>query len=270
MATKLHLASDLHLEHGELTLPGGDILLLAGDICEAARLKPVTSELTNTVVRDQRLRYQDFWHNQVTKYRKVYMVMGNHEHYHGTYNRSKQQIESYVPECVTVLENSTVDLGEYLLVGATLWTDLNNGCPITEQQVRFSMNDYSQVRVNDRGTYSKLYPLYTRRVHLESRAYIKQVVEDNPDRKIIVLTHHAPSFRSVNAKYANDHYNNGAYASELCDLILDNPNIRYWFHGHMHDAADYQIGDCRVISNPRGYVGYENTFGYTPLEIDLV
>ena len=31
---KIELASDLHLEFGPLELPGGEVLILAGDICE--------------------------------------------------------------------------------------------------------------------------------------------------------------------------------------------------------------------------------------------
>lgn len=32
---KIQYASDLHLEFGGVTLPGGDILILAGDVAEA-------------------------------------------------------------------------------------------------------------------------------------------------------------------------------------------------------------------------------------------
>ena len=46
---------------------------------------------------------------------------------------------------------------------------------------------------------------------------------------------------------------NGAYASDLSDFILDQENIKYWVHGHMHDPFDYEIGQCRVVCNPRGY-----------------
>ena len=28
-------------------------------------------------------------------------------------------------------------------------------------------------------------------------------------------------------------------------------------HGHVHHTSDYNVGQCRVISNPRGYPGYE-------------
>ena len=36
-------------------------------------------------------------------------------------------------------------------------------------------------------------------------------------------------------------------------MILDNPQIKYWSHGHTHESMDYMIGDCRVVCNPKGY-----------------
>jgi hypothetical protein len=36
---KVNVISDLHLEFDDLTLPGGDVLILSGDICEAKNVK---------------------------------------------------------------------------------------------------------------------------------------------------------------------------------------------------------------------------------------
>jgi hypothetical protein len=32
------------------------------------------------------------------------------------------------------------------------------------------------------------------------------------------------------------------------------PNVDLWLHGHVHDSFDYQVGRCRVVANPAGYV----------------
>jgi hypothetical protein len=32
----------------------------------------------------------------------------------------------------------------------------------------------------------------------------------------------------------------------------------------MHDPVSYYIGETRVVSNPRGYVGYEDTHQFDP------
>ena len=36
------------------------------------------------------------------------------------------------------------------------------------------------------------------------------------------------------------------------DFIQTHP-IDLWIHGHTHHGADYAIGNCRIVSNQRGY-----------------
>ena len=63
---------------------------------------------------------------------------------------------------------------------------------------------------------------------------------------------------------------NGGYCSDLSETILDNENIKYWVHGHVHDDFDYTIGETRVACNPRGYAKYEqrvHTFALKTLEV---
>ena len=57
-------------------------------------------------------------------------------------------------------------------------------------------------------------------------------------------------------------------ASDLSDFILDRPLIKYWLHGHIHATNDYMVGDCRVISNPRGYV-MESKYDYGERNVDF-
>jgi hypothetical protein len=62
---------------------------------------------------------------------------------------------------------------------------------------------------------------------------------------------------STHPRYASDYLMNGGYRSDLSELILDNPQIVLWTHGHMHDPFDYMIGTTRVVCNPRGYAGHD-------------
>jgi hypothetical protein len=32
------------------------------------------------------------------------------------------------------------------------------------------------------------------------------------------------------------------------------PSVDLWLHGHVHDSFDYQVGRCRVVANPAGYI----------------
>ena len=37
-----------------------------------------------------------------------------------------------------------------------------------------------------------------------------------------------------------------------------------WVHGHMHAPADYELYGCRVVANPRGYVGIGEDRAFDP------
>ena len=68
--------------------------------------------------------------------------------------------------------------------------------------------------------------------------------------KTVVVTHHAPSFRSCSTKY--NPQLDSCYASDLDDRVkVWKPAL--WVHSHIHESRDYMIGETRVVSNPRGY-----------------
>lgn len=271
---KIHLASDLHVEFGPLELPGGDVLLLAGDVSEARYLK----HLNNCHPNSHALQVSQFWLNEITKYDRVYYVLGNHEYYNNKYWKVHDYLRANLPTNVELLENDTVALDDdTLLVGACMWTDCNKYDDLTMFHLRAMMSDYSAITYkHEIGSYPggehyrKIRPEDTCAIHRRSLDYFRHVVKENRDKKIVCMTHHAPSFSSVNESYKHDTLMNGGYASDLSEFILDHDNIKYWFHGHMHDPVDYMIGDCRVLSNPRGYKGYETrATNFTPLELEL-
>jgi hypothetical protein len=88
-------------------------------------------------------------------------------------------------------------------------------------------------------------------------AVIREAVAENPAGKFVVVGHHSPSKLSTKPQYERDVIVNGAYSSDLSELMLDHPQICMWTHGHTHHEFDYRIGTCRVVCNPRGYHGYE-------------
>jgi hypothetical protein len=102
--------------------------------------------------------------------------------------------------------------------------------------------------------------------HRETRDYIKLVASENKDKKVVVVGHHSPSYQSVHPMYASEYLMNGAYHSDLSEIMLDNTNIKLWTHGHTHHPFDYIIGETRVVCNPRGYDGYEET-GWDPEKV---
>jgi hypothetical protein len=69
----------------------------------------------------------------------------------------------------------------------------------------------------------------------------------------VVVTHHAPSRKSIGPEYLGSALNS-VFASNL-DHLVDRADL--WVHGHVHNRCDYTIGDGRVACNPRGYAGME-------------
>jgi predicted phosphodiesterase len=261
---KVNVISDLHLEFDDLELPGGDVLILSGDVCEAKNLKADKYDPNGIMFDFERAnrrpdRYIRFFKEECAKYRHVIYVMGNHEHYGFRFDKTYSQLLLNVPDNVRLLEKESTEIDGVLFIGATLWTDCNKGDPITMMQLRSSMNDYRVVQnyYKDKGQYFKLIPEFTYKEHRQTLEYFRGELIRNPDRPVVIVTHHSPSKQSIKPKYQGDYHMNGGYSSDLEQFILDYPQIKVWTHGHTHDTFDYMIGQCRVICNPRGYVGYE-------------
>ena len=276
---KINIISDLHLDFADLTLPGGDVLIMSGDICEARHLKKdmynpnmILFEHENPLQRPD--RYYRFLEEECSKYREVIMVMGNHEHYGFQYQKTYAHIAANLPSNVTLLENQTHTIDDVVFVGATLWTDMNQADPLTMYHMKQQMNDYRQItQFNEaKNVYHRLDPERTVADHYASKRYIEEVIEANTLNKCVVVTHHAPSKASIKPQYADDHLMNGAYSSDLSEFILNHPQIKLWTHGHTHDVFDYMIGSTRVVCNPRGYHLYEeraHQFRADEFEIEL-
>lgn len=262
--TIIHIMSDLHLEFAPQTLPGGDVLILAGDICEYRTLSKQFHSTKAYPYIPGSLNAYDFFFHECAKYKKVFMVMGNHEHYHHRFDKTWLDLVAILPDNITLLEDQCEEYDGVLYLGATLWTDLNKDDSLTKFHLKGMMNDYRVIQYHDpvKDLYHKLIPEATAKVHHRTVQYFKTILEQNRDKKVVVITHHAPSFASVHEYYKHDTVMNGGYASDLSEFILDNDNIKYFFHGHMHNAVDYMIGTTRVMSNPRGYIGHEDTSNF--------
>jgi hypothetical protein len=183
--------------------------------------------------------------------------MGTHEHYGGDYQLTEKMLREDLSEFknVYLLEKSSFHIDDYIFIGATIWTDMNHNDPNTLFHVGRVMNDF---RVITNGVNQKFKPSDAYDDHLKAMEYIRNVVEQNSNKKCVIVGHHAPSKLSVKPRYQGDNLTNGAYSSDLSEFILDHPQIKLWTHGHTHDVFDYMIGDTRILCNPRGYIYYED------------
>lgn len=274
---KITVVSDLHLEFSDINIKNEndvDVLILSGDIMVAQDLHDHPEmdygmysnvDLSNLGRRQQSaLRFRDFLKRCSFQFPHVVYVAGNHEFYHGKW---MQTIDILANECakhsnIYFLERGTKVIEDVAFVGGTLWTDMNKGDPLTLHAARDMMNDFRIIRKEFDG-YTKLKPVDTASRHKQTLGYIKEIVDRKEYEKYVVVGHHSPSFQSCHEMYRNDSIMNGCYHSSLEEFILDRSQIKLWTHGHTHYPFDYMIGDTRIVCNPRGYEGYEDT-GWNP------
>ncbi len=247
---KIKIISDVHLEHRQNEPPfdvgSGEILILAGDILCAKYLK--RNGPLNAV-------FENFLNECSWNYKHILYVLGNHSFYGYNYEGTKKTIKEHLPSNFHLLDNDTFSYKDWTFIGTTLWTDFRNENSLEMMEAQCVMNDYKMIRIGS--NYRKLTPEDTLRFHKESKAYLLKQLETLKEN-VFVISHHAPSYQSIAPQFKCSA--NGAYVSDLDDLILSHPQIKYWCHGHTHSSWDYNIGQCRVICNPVGYPGENSPY----------
>lgn len=277
---KIAVCSDVHLEFGALELTndsGVDVLILSGDICVARDL--MEHDPHGIIDFGKSSRYHKFFQECAERFPHVIYVAGNHEHYHGDFKYSITDLKKRLGYLTNlhILDKEVFELDDTVFVGGTLWTDMNKEDPMTLHAISRMMNDFRCVDNSNREVNYKTFddpekpekPTFRTRParfcpedavedHKKMLDYIRIVYEGMPPwKQMVVVGHHTPSHTSCHPRYKDDQLMNGGYHSDLSEFMLDRPGIKLWTHGHTHEVFDYMVGDCRVVCNPRGYIGHE-------------
>lgn len=269
---KIAYCSDVHLEMAPILLENSenaDVLVLAGDICLAKVIDEYPSDILD-LLASQNGRIHHFFDTCSERFKHIIYVFGNHEHYSYDIQNSMQRIKSclsYIKN-LHILERESVVIDDVTFLGATLWTDMNGGDENTLDEVGYSINDFRLItnsnkqqldNVNEQ-TLSTAFDAPVKWSTLDAMVqfkktvdWIDQVRELVDIKKLVIVTHHAPSFQSIHPSYVYDTISNGGYASDLDKFIQERPDILLWFHGHIHHKQDYVIGNTKILANPRGY-----------------
>lgn len=259
---RIRLISDVHFEIDENfylynDVEPCDVLIIAGDFTVANYFKrSLKSPYYATAEKSKA-----FIARASTEYKHIFYIPGNHEHYQGYYDETDSILEAELAgfDNVHYLQNKYFDYDGVRFVGGTLWTSCYHHNPVAMNTLRFAINDYRLVKLKNKG-YIKLKPENTIEDHFKTISFFEGAIKDQD--KVVVISHHAPSFRSVHPRYYDDYYLNSGYYTDLESFILYNPQIKLWTHGHMHNNSDYMIGDTRVCCNPRGYRNENKSFQY--------
>lgn len=237
----IQYASDLHLEfpenekhllHHNLK-PGTDILILAGDI-----------------VPFRQIGDKAWFFDYVSEnFKTTYWVPGNHEYYHSDLSARNGTFSEKIRDNVLLVNDYAITIENTRLIFATLWTSIK---PAHQFAIEQRMNDFHLIRkLGKRLTCEDL-----RHEHEVSLAFIKkELLQEQPGVKKIVVTHHVPTFTNYPPQYLGDILNE-AFAVDL-DSLIQNIGPNFWIYGHHHqNIPDFKIGNTLLVTNQLGYVRY--------------
>lgn len=211
-----------------------DVVVLAGDIDVGA--EAVT------------------WADETFSGLPVVYVHGNHEGYGNALDELQRDVENACSRTkhVHYFNRRELVLGNVRFLGATLWTDFmlygKQRQAMAMEEAGARMNDYRRIRMSSE-MLGRVTPADTARLHREDLAWLESRLAKPFVGPTVVVTHMAPSMRSISARYRNGLIS-AAFASNL-EYLIERADL--WVHGHTHSSADYRVGPCRVICNPLGY-----------------
>jgi hypothetical protein len=191
----------------------------------------------------------------------VIYVPGNHEFYHHDITLI-DALKQRAPDHIHVLNDDQVIIDGVRFLGSVLWTDFalfgETDKFFAMQRARQQMTDFSIIHINGR----RFTPEDAIRLHMSSRNWLAVMLAEPFDGNTVVITHHAPSSRSVHPRYARDLLT-PAFASNL-EHLMGSDRAGLWIHGHMHESYDYEIHGTRLVCNPRGYAPNALNPGFRP------
>ena len=246
---KVYYLSDLHLEFYKKTFDFGkifnfkdcDILCLCGDIGY-----PENSNYE---------RFLDFC-SKSAKY--VCLISGNHEYYSRSNSKTIQSTDKMIEDIckkfhnVYFLNNSSLYFKEFdtYVIGSCLWSEV----PIDINPNLIRTNDFDMIYYEwEKQTYIFNYD-YRNLLNAEAFEFLEsELSKINKESKVILLTHHLPSYKLIHDKYKNNP-ENCLYATEF-DNLFEKYNINISISGHSHTPNKIKINNTELLLNPIGYPG---------------
>jgi predicted phosphodiesterase len=232
---KLHVMSDLHLSMAGMAVAetDADVVVLAGDIARPDKACA--------------------WAHQIRK--PTIYVAGNHEFYNGDLHGTLSTLRQECSGGLHLLECDAWFHGGVRFLGTTLWSDFRI---VADEMRAASMAAATRLvrdfqRIGADAQRSRLFtPQDSQALFDRSAAWLDAQLRLPFDGPTVVITHHAPSPRSVHPRFEGSPLN-GCFVSDL-EPLMGGERVRLWIHGHTHDSFDYTVRGTRVLCNPRGYV----------------
>lgn len=232
MTMRIAVLSDLHLEFYEdrgrrllarLDPSGVDVLVLAGDLCSWHLLGITFAEVC-------------------ARFAQVVYVCGNHEFYGSNFSDVRTEMRAVAARHGNLhwLDHGVATIAGQRFVGTTLWHTPGPD----DERFAHNLSDFSAIED---------FASTVEHENFRALTFLRKHVTAGD----VVVTHHLPSLRCVVPKFANSMLNRFF----VCDVeaLIRERRPALWVHGHTHAALDFAIGDTRIVCNPLGYPGEDDT-----------
>lgn len=205
-----------------------------------------------------------FIETQLSKFRMVFFLLGNHEPYHSSWADVTMKIHKFEREtCQRAEREPESRLGRFVFLNRTRYDVSDDvtvlGCtlyshvpPENAERVNFGLTDFYQI---DDWTVES-----HNAAHATDLAWLNaQVAAIGPGRKIVILTHHSPvthDARAIDPAHAGSAISSGFVTDLSGEECWTNTQVAVWAFGHTHYNCDFKVdgvGGKRVVSNQRGY-----------------
>ena len=218
-------------------------LLLLGDIGLVAHTQPLLIFLRSLLNRSIHL--------------KIFYVMGNHEPYTTTLENAIAKLKDWEKLLnmefegrFHFLDKKRVDIDSRVtILGCTLWTHV----PAEHaHDVTTTVKDFH----HKTGIWDRSLDDHNADHALDLRwlnANVQTIQEEEPDREIIVLTHHSPTTdpRANSKRFPPERSLNSAFRTDLSkEKCWTSPSVKVWAFGHTHFSCQYV--DAGVQVNKKG------------------
>ena len=233
---KLNVLSDLHLHFSPFERPenDADMVILAGDIA--------------------RPRAAVAWAMGFEK--PVVYVAGNHEFYGSSINSTATELKGRCNGThIHLLDDSEIVICGVRFLGTMLWTDFElfgSSEPRATAMAEATrlLRDFSRITLGESAG-TLFTPEDSMVLFKRHAAWLEAALAAPHDGPTVVITHHAPSPRSIHPRFAGSLLN-ACFVSDL-ERLIGADRVQLWIHGHTHDSFDYEVQGARVVCNPRGY-----------------
>ncbi|KAL0939188.1 ser thr protein phosphatase [Colletotrichum truncatum] len=247
----VQVVSDLHLEATKAydyfeIVPKAPTLALLGDIGS---------------IHAHEAEFLGFLTRQLTAFRTVLFVPGNHEAYRSSWPQVLASLRKLEDQ-----SRNDPSLGEFLLMDRTLFRvpDSNTvvlGCslfsyvpPESHHDVSMGLNDFFFINDWDVDAHNE--------AHLRDVAWLnEQVAElEQTDNNIMIFTHWSPSkdVRAADPKHAGSLIASGFSTDLSQEVCFKSKKVAVWAFGHTHFNCDFTVSredalPLRLLANQRGY-----------------